>query len=312
MSRIQTLPLALALMALVLGFGLDTKADDAPKALTLKDAVTELKAEAKQSLKDGTWLRTKSDYGTKNKISSLKPDQVINELGKRQDRNPSIDAYVKWQLMSYLRFGTLKKASSSKMKNIVSRAPVYIPYPKVPTQLSHHWDKIDGKTNPNKAHIKAAHQAWDVYKMKIKNPLHTKNMPIIEYRKKLRSAIPMSTFWRPYFRLLDLEAMLAAGMDPNEHLATGKKKKLNFGTFYTGVAKAKDFNPKTRAAILSKIRDIKSMSSKAYRAPYGKGKDGNIKYTAGLQVIGKDLKLSELENEFLYAIKEKERPVKKK
>lgn len=66
-----------------------------------RQAVATLAAEATASIKDDQpFPRTEPDYAQPD-TEALTGDEVVRLLQKPLDRNPVVDAYVKWQLLSY-------------------------------------------------------------------------------------------------------------------------------------------------------------------------------------------------------------------
>ncbi len=73
----------------------------AADAQLARQAVAKLADEARTALKDDQpFPRSESDYA-KGDTETLTGDEVLKLLMKKLDRNPTVDAYIKWQLLSY-------------------------------------------------------------------------------------------------------------------------------------------------------------------------------------------------------------------
>jgi hypothetical protein len=96
-------------------------APTAPKQTTLAVAITKLRSEALESWGRGKgWPRDKSDFAASMNWT-IPADGIITALGRPLDRNPAIDAYIKWQLLS---FGPdLSNLSSENFARIFTAAP---------------------------------------------------------------------------------------------------------------------------------------------------------------------------------------------
>jgi hypothetical protein len=77
----------------------DEKKPGEPEFVTT--GIEALKAEMEAALKDpvGATLREKSDFFATGS-DTLDETELLKLLSKRHDRNPAVDAYVKWQLLS--------------------------------------------------------------------------------------------------------------------------------------------------------------------------------------------------------------------
>ena len=193
-------------MILVIGAGTcsisaDTPAaDDQPEPkVTVQEVVTELAAEARAVLKDqGVWARKEADYATDKQLS-LDSDVVIKSLGRRLDRNPAVDGYIKWQLLSFK--ADLPGTNRRQQAAIVKARPKLVvrpdPTPKHQKVFS---AAIDKPPPPKLADM--TKQAYDAFYAARKQVDHA-NMPNLHYRDALAKQLPHEGGVRLTYMLID-------------------------------------------------------------------------------------------------------------
>jgi hypothetical protein len=78
-----------------------TAADLPPVAITLDRAVSELVREARAGWDiDRTWPREKADFADEQDLT-MPGEVVVEALGRKLHNHPAVDAYIKWQLLSF-------------------------------------------------------------------------------------------------------------------------------------------------------------------------------------------------------------------
>ncbi|MDH3584502.1 MAG: hypothetical protein OER86_09830 [Phycisphaerae bacterium] len=104
-----------------------------PRPTTVGVVISALQKEARQSWKaDRTWPRKTQDFAVE-KNWSVPNDQIVQALTRRLNKNPAIDAYIKWQLLG---FGVnLAELEDEKIRRIVATTPRPLGQPKVQIQI---------------------------------------------------------------------------------------------------------------------------------------------------------------------------------
>ncbi len=100
-----------------------------PKVVTVAIAISALRKEAADSWKQSeSWPRTKSDFAAE-KNWSIPSDAVVQALTRRLDNNAGIDAYIKWQLLSFTP--KIDQADDKTLRQLVASMPRPFPQPSV-------------------------------------------------------------------------------------------------------------------------------------------------------------------------------------
>jgi len=102
-------------------FAADEPGVEPPKQAPLAVVITELRKEASRSWRaDHRWPRVQSNFAAE-KNWSLPNDQIVTALTRKLDENPAVDAYIKWQLLSFAP--DFSKVPAQRLNHIVARAP---------------------------------------------------------------------------------------------------------------------------------------------------------------------------------------------
>ena len=175
-------------------------ADDQPESkVTVREVVKELAAEARASLKDqGIWPRQEADYAAKKHLS-LDSDVVIKSLGRRLDRNPAVDGYIKWQLLSFKP--DLTRASRRQHGAIVKALPKLAPRPG-PTSKQQKVFSAAADRPPSLKLADSTKQAYDAFYAARKQVDHV-NAPNLHYRDALAKQLPHEGGVRLTYMLID-------------------------------------------------------------------------------------------------------------
>lgn len=206
-TRHSLMLLCLLGVASVPGFAADptTKKTGEPEFIT--KAIEALKSEMETALKDPAQatIREKSDYFATG-TDTLPEEDLVKLLGKRHDRSPAVDAYVKWQLLSLQKnsFGDSTLAAAFKLYRSAVAAPAR---PGVGS---------DGEMQSmlrqvNKDNFSQASAAWES-RLSAHNRIVA---PIWKYRDELYSRLP-KTFEVIRAGFDDAESRMQRGYDVKE------------------------------------------------------------------------------------------------
>jgi hypothetical protein len=107
-------------------------ADSGPKLTSISVVISKLRKEALDGWRqDKQWPRTSADFAAEMNWT-IPEDQIVPALSRRLDRNPTIDAYLKWQLLS---FGpNLSQLSPDDFSRVFNMAPEPLDAPKPQVQ----------------------------------------------------------------------------------------------------------------------------------------------------------------------------------
>ena len=95
---------------------------------TVIRVISDLTREAQASWKkDMTWPRAKSDYAQEKNVT-LPSDEVLRILTRPLNRDPALEAYIKWQFMSFAPDFT--KATAQDYRRLLAVMPDVIAQPK--------------------------------------------------------------------------------------------------------------------------------------------------------------------------------------
>ena len=93
----------------------------AAEDVTIKGVTDDLATEAEKAWSEKqAWPRSKPNYAKDRKLS-LPSEAVIDALGRRLDRVPLIDGYIKWQLLSFKP--DFEEASKRDLQQIIRNLP---------------------------------------------------------------------------------------------------------------------------------------------------------------------------------------------
>lgn len=103
-----------------------------PKVTSISVVISKLRKEALDAWRqDKQWPRRSADFAAAMNWT-VPEDQIVGALGRRLDRNPTIDAYLKWQLLS---FGpNLSQLSPDEFSRIFNAAPEPLDAPRPQVQ----------------------------------------------------------------------------------------------------------------------------------------------------------------------------------
>ncbi len=98
------------------------------KIVTISIAINAIRAEVQQSWrKSKSWPRTDISFAKERKWL-IRNEEIVRGLTRRLDRNPAIDAYIKWQLLGFN--AELKNVDPETLRRIVATTPQLLPQPK--------------------------------------------------------------------------------------------------------------------------------------------------------------------------------------
>lgn len=98
-----------------------------PKPAPLSVVLSELRKEAMTAWhRDHDWPRTESNFAAQRNWS-LANQQVLTALTRKLDANPAVDAYIKWQLLSFAP--DIAGAPTDQINRIVAQLPQPIDQP---------------------------------------------------------------------------------------------------------------------------------------------------------------------------------------
>ncbi len=94
---------------------------NAAKPVLISRLADDIAREARKAwLADKDWPQTEANYSTRNEIA-IANRQLVNALMARQDNHPSVDAYVRWQMLSFApNFADLKP---SEFRRLIDTMP---------------------------------------------------------------------------------------------------------------------------------------------------------------------------------------------
>lgn len=179
-----------------------TKKSGEPEFVT--KAIEALKGEMEEALKDPAkaTIRDKSDYFATSS-DTLPEEELAKLLGKRHDRNPAVDAYVKWQLLSIQKesFGEKTVAGVFKLYRSAVAAPAR-------PGVGNDGEMQSMLRQVNKDNYTQANAAWES-RLSAHNRVVA---PIWKYRDELYSRLP-KTFEVIRAGFDDAESRMQRGYD---------------------------------------------------------------------------------------------------
>lgn len=225
----------------------DKPADNAP---TLQSVVNELIQEAEDFEKTGQWRRSKSDYASivKHKFPI---DDVLAQLARTHGRAPHIDAYVKWQLLSFIGRMDMNKATDSRIAAAARAMPRYIPATPPDARVVKILETLGSKTTMNqreKEFFDQARTAFDDHYRQIA----LINKPAAEYRESFAELQSPSTMLRYMLLLENIEERLR-----NNHDVKNEVK--DFTTRAPFYFRTKDVSPNDRRMIYTRLESLKNV-----------------------------------------------------
>ncbi|MBI1370418.1 MAG: hypothetical protein GC162_17420 [Planctomycetes bacterium] len=124
-NAIQSVTLIAAAVVLVCTVGVFAADDPAalpvPRVTSISVAISALNHEVQDSWrKDHAWPRSECNFAAE-KNWAVPSDQVITALSRKLNNNPTIDGYIKWQLLSFAP--DLAKADAATVNRVVSMMP---------------------------------------------------------------------------------------------------------------------------------------------------------------------------------------------
>ncbi len=181
------------------------------EASVLKDAVTALAEEFKAAAsgRPPSLPRTEADYFEKPP-AGVTNEQVLTYLGRRLDRNPSVDGYIKWQLSGALR-APLSEAEQRLAARIVSEPARYTPHPSLGQERQ--LDSILRQVTEDQ--VPQVNQQWAERVAGVEMLV----TPTMRFREAMLSSLPDAP---PVFRLWlsDFEARHRAGWESDDAMKT--------------------------------------------------------------------------------------------
>lgn len=173
----------------------------------IQQVIEELKQEAVRALKKGNpWPRRRSNYAQQKNLS-LSDQKVFEALSRRLARRPAVDAYIKWQLLSFAPDFT--KLGRREIRSLLQGMPGFVPRPT---------PKPRARRLLRRASQHPVPRAGQRLKNVIKNReaavarVEKLNAPAVKYRNTLIEQVPVSSGVRLRYRLQDVVTRFRAGV----------------------------------------------------------------------------------------------------
>jgi hypothetical protein len=167
--------------------------------VTIKGVTDDLAKEAQQAWSEKqAWPRKKPNYAEDRKLS-LPSEDVINALGRRLDRVPLIDGYIKWQLLSFKP--DFEKASERDLQQIIRNLPQLTDQPSM-DRRTQRAVAIGQKDNVPREVVLDLVKAVNEYEQGIKENIEA-NEATVRYRDAVIAKLPHEDGLRLLARLQD-------------------------------------------------------------------------------------------------------------
>lgn len=184
----------------------EPKEKPAPTDADIRNVTRDLAAEAARELKGvGAFPRKESDYAQVTN-TRLPSQAVVDALGRRLDRNPAVDAYVKWQLLSYQP--VYSEAGEKGYESIVRGLPSLLPRPAIKSNAKRAFDLA--AQGPQPKLVEQLKKAIDEYELLVQQ-VNTTNGPAVAYRDKVIMELPETDGMRLVTRFQDVQHRYRAG-----------------------------------------------------------------------------------------------------
>jgi hypothetical protein len=182
----------------------ETKSAEMEK-VKLADVVRELAKEGREEFRTlKQWPRREADYAIKKNVQADSAE-VVAMLGRKLDRNPALDGYIKWQLLSFSPdYAAVPKAYDLLVRGLPDLTPRAQPNPQQMRIFSAFEDK------GNERMIDKLRKTIGDYEMTVADS-DTANMPAIAYRDAIIREIPEDNGTRMLVMMQDIEDRFMAG-----------------------------------------------------------------------------------------------------
>ncbi len=176
------------------------------KEAKIADVVRDLIEEGREAIKTSKkWPRTEPDFATKHNLKAEK-DEVVAALSRRIDRNPALDGYVKWQLLSFLPKDP--QFSSRDFGALVRGLPEFLTMAQPTSSQRRIFAAFEKEGNERM--LPKIREQIDAFQASVAE-IDTLNEPAMKYRDFIIGQIPEDNGVRALIRLQDIEARYMAG-----------------------------------------------------------------------------------------------------
>ncbi len=200
---------------LVLGLGVGAAAQEpaAPaerpgqlKKARVMEVVRDLANEARQELRTlKHWPRRESEYAIKNNLIA-DSEEVIRAMGKRLDRDPALDGYIKWQLLSFSP--NYAEAGIRGFEQLVRGLPDLMQRPQPNGSQRRLFSQFE--KSGNERLVTKIQQQIDLWQTQVLD-VERLNEPAIAFRDAILFELPADNGLKLTVRMMDVEARYVAG-----------------------------------------------------------------------------------------------------
>ncbi len=195
---------------ILLSMGVGARADEtSDQRPPLDQAVQTLGDEARAALKpEAAFPRQASDFAQTSGLE-VPGDEVIKALSKRLDRNPVVDAYIKWQLISYEPI--LSTLHPSKQIRVIEAMPQLLQMGQIDRRLVSQISRYSGR-EPKGAEKQALDKLIAEY-YRQQDQLAAYNNPAMAYQNLIIERMPPANAMNAFASIKALELHMLATTD---------------------------------------------------------------------------------------------------